>query len=222
MGFWTIYLALFLLAYLVQHPGLLVLAVVVFALSRWVPDPLVVLRSLGRVRSLRRQVAANPANAIARRDLARIYLERLRPNAALRQLDQARARNPDDPELLYLTGLARYRSGQLEEALDPLVQAVDGDPRVGFGHAYLVAGDALYRLGRYEEAVDAYERYTQTNSSSIRGWTQLALAHRGHDEPELARRALDEALSTWGQIPGYRRRQEFGWFLRANFYRWML
>ncbi len=217
MGYyWVYYLAVLLAYWAVDHPAVLGVIVVVLLLRRWIPDPWVWLRTVGRIRALRAQIDANPSNVTARRDLARIYLERLRPGAALALLDQALERDRESPELLFLRGLALHRRGEHEEALDPIVRAVALDPRVGFGEAYLVAGDALSALSRHEEACDAYERFVETNSSSVQGWVKLAKAHARASEKDAAKRALDEALSTWRLIPGYRRRQELGWYVRAH------
>lgn len=217
MGYyWVYYLAVLLAYWAVDHPAVLVVIVLFLVLRRWIPDPWVLLRTFGRIRQLRAQIAANPANVTARRDLARIYLERLRPGAALRLLEQALERDRESPELLFLRGLALHRTGKHEAALDPIVQAVAIEPRVGFGEAYLVAGDALSELSRSEEAIDAYERFLEKNSSSVQGWVKLARAHGAAKEKDDAKRALDEAFATWRQIPGYRRRQELAWYLRAH------
>ena len=140
---------------------------------------------------------------------------RLRPGRALELLDEARRRFPDDAELLYLSGLAHFKRGDAEKALDPLVKSVQIDPRVRFGEPYLVAGDALRKLGRHDEAIDAYERFVDTNSSSIEGQVKLALAHHAAKDEGAATKALAEAFATWGQIPGYKRRKELGWWLDA-------
>jgi predicted Zn-dependent protease len=188
---------------------------VFFVLRPFIPDPFVLARTWGRIRALDSQIAANPANVTARRDLAVIWLERLRPRRALALLDEARARTPADAELLYLTGLARFRSGDAEGALEPLVQAVDIDPRVRFGEPYLVAAEALLSLDRLEEAEDALDRYVSSNSSSLQGYVRLAEARKRRGDREGAQKALREALDTWSQLPGYRRRSEVGWWLRA-------
>lgn len=217
MGYyWVYYLAVLLAYWAVDHPAVLVVIVLFLVLRRWIPDPWVLLRTFGRIRALRGQIEANPANVTARRDLARIYLERLRPRAALALLDRALERDRESPELLFLRGLALHRVGEHETALEPIVQAVAIDARVGFGEAYLVAGDALSALSRHEEAIDAYERFLETNSSSVEGWVKLARAHDRAKEKDAAKRALDEAFATWGQIPGYRRRQELAWYVRAH------
>lgn len=215
MGYFSYYLAWIALTFLVEYPPLLVGLLAIFVLRRFVPDPVVLFRTMGRIQALRRQIDANPANVTARRDLAMVYVERLRPGRALELLDEARKRSPDDAELLYLTGLAHHKKGSAEQALEPLVKSVQIDPRVRFGEAYLVAGDALRKLGRTDDAVDAYERYVATNTSSIEGHVKLALAHRAAKDEKSAKKALDEAFSTWAQIPGYKRRKELAWWLYA-------
>ncbi len=215
MGYWTYYLALTFLSYAMHQPWLLVGVVVFFVLRPFVPDPWVLVTTWGRIRRLDGQIAANPANITARRDLALIWLERMRPKRALSLLDEARARDPRDAELLYLTGLARLRSGDAEGALAPLVEAVEVDPRVRFGEPYLVAAEALTALGKLEEAEDALDRYTSVSSSSLQGWVRLADVRKRRGNKEGAEEAIREALSTWKQVPSYRRRGEFGWWLKA-------
>src|SRR5205814_2378681 len=135
-------------------------------------------------------------NITARRDLAVIYLQRLRPRAALKLLDEARQREADDAELLYLTGLARLRAGDAKGALEPLVKAVEVDPRVRFGEPYLVAAEALLQMNMLDEAADALHRYTEANTSSVEGRVRLALLERRRGDHVAAKEALREALST--------------------------
>jgi tetratricopeptide (TPR) repeat protein len=216
VGYWTYYLAWFALAYAVRHPWLALGALVFFLLRRVLPDPFVLLRTAGHIGALQRQIDANPANVTARRDLAMILLERLRPRAALKLLIEARERDPKNAELAYLMRLARFRAGDYEGALAPLVDAVDLDPRVRFGEPYLCAALALGRLGRLEEAEDALERYVQTNSSSVEGYVRLALLRSQTNDRDGAKKALDQALDTWRQIPPFQRHKQFRWWIRAT------
>lgn len=216
MGYATYYIALMLASYVLRYPPLLLAVVVFFVLQRFLPDPWVWLKTMGRMSSLGREIAANPANATARRDLARIYLEQMRPGAAITLLDEAEKRFPDDAELLFLGGAARVRKRRYEEALPKLVRAVEIDSRVRFGEPFLIAGDALRQLGRDEEALDAYQRYAELSSSSIEGHVKVASVQRALGNSTEARTALEEALATWRQIPGYSRRKQLGWWLRAQ------
>lgn len=215
MGYWTYYLAWMALTYAMHRPWMLVGALVFFVLRPFIPDPFVLARTWGRIRTLDAQIAANPANVTARRDLAVLWLERLRPRRALQLLDEARTRTPADAELLYLTGVARFRSGDAAGALEPLVQAVEIDPRVRFGEPFLVAAQSLLALDRLEEAEDALERYVSSNSSSLQGYVRLSQVRKRRGDGVGAQKALHEAFDTWSQLPGYRRRKEVGWWLRA-------
>lgn len=219
MGYWAYYLAFTLLSYAMHQPWMLAGILVFFVLRPFIPDPWVLARTWARIRALDAQIEANPQNVTARRDLAVIWLERLRPGRALALLDEARRREPDDPELLYLTGVARLRSGDPEGALEPLVRAVEIDPRVRFGEPYLVAAEALAAMDRLEEAEDAAERYTTVSSSSLQGFVRLAEIRRRRGDKAGMKEALAEALSTWRQVPSYRRRGEFGSWIKAQWAR---
>lgn len=215
-GYWTYYLGWIALMYLLRSPWLLLGVVAFLVFRRFIPDPGVLLGTWGRIRSLRGQIEANAANVSARRDLARIYIERKRPARAISLLDEALKRHPDDAELLFLKGLAEHRRGNHEAALEPLVRAVDLDARVGFGEPYLVAGDALFALGRLPEAEDAYARFVEANGSAIEGQLKLARALARAGKRDEASKAVDEALDTHAQLPGYARRKQFGWWLRCQ------
>jgi tetratricopeptide (TPR) repeat protein len=215
-GYFYYMLAMMAFGLVSQNPWLLIPIGLVWLFRRWIPDPWVYVRTFGRISSLSRQIEANPSNVTARRDLAVIYLDRMRPGRAAELLADARKRFPDDAELLFLSGLAAYRRGEYEQALDPLVQSVQRDPRLRFGEPYLLAGDALMYLDRTEEAIDAYDRYLSKSSSSIEGLVKKARAHRKLGEAESASKDIAEALRTWGQIPGFQRRKQLGWWLRAH------
>lgn len=210
------YLLWIFISYAMQDPRLLVGVAVLLLLRRFIPAPGALLRLFSRSRKLRAQVALNRANITARRDLAVIYLDGLRPRAAIPLLEEGLKLAPKDPELLYLSGLALHRSGRHEEALTPLVRAVELDSRVRYGLPYLVAGDALAALGRWEQALDAYEHYIDGNSSDVSAYTRLARAHANTGNSKAARDSLHEGLRTWGMLPGSMKRRQFAAYLAAQ------
>jgi tetratricopeptide (TPR) repeat protein len=222
MGYWGYYLAWILVAYGLSNPWFLVGIAVFLVLRRFIPAPGVLFRTLGRIGALRGQVEANPANVTARRDLARMYLELRRPGRAAELLRVALERNGDSAELHYLLGLAEHRRRRHEDAIAPLVTAVELDPRVAFGEPYLVAGDVLSALRRWEEAEDAYLRYLDLNSSSLKARLALAHALSARGARGEARRWVDEALQTFHQLPGYERRRQLGSWFRAHWARLLL
>ena len=223
MSYWTYYLVWTFFAYAVREPLLLVGVALFLVLRRFIPDPGALFRALGRMGALRSQVAVNAANVTARRDLAMIYLDLLRPGAALTVLDQGLARKPDEAELLYLSGMALQRLGRHEEALPRIERAVELSPRIRFGMPFLLAGDSLLALGRYGEAIDAYERYMDANSSDIAGPARMAIAQAKAGDRAGARKSIDDALQTWGMLPAGLKRRSFGRWLATQWSRvWLV
>jgi thioredoxin-like negative regulator of GroEL len=216
MGYWAYYLLLFGLSYLLRYPWLLALAAGVWLARRWLPDPYLFFRHLGHVRRLRADIAANPDNVTARRDLAKIWLTKKRPRRAIPLLDEARQRDTESAELALLAGTARLEAGRAEEALPLLVEAATKNERQQYGQAFLVAGRALAKLGRWAEAEDAFVRYLAVNSSTVEGRVRLAAVRRELKDVSGAKTAMREAVETFAVVPGYRRRAELGWYLRAR------
>jgi tetratricopeptide (TPR) repeat protein len=191
---------------------LVVPAVVGAASRRWY----VYLRSAGRVRNLRMQVELNAANAVARAQLAEIWLERRRPARAVPLLEQALERDPESAELHYLLGLAHLRAGHAEPALEPLSDALARDDKVRYGAAYLAIGDALVAVKRLDKACEAYQRYVKINTSSIEGYCKLAATSERAKDNASAKKWRAEALETYRALPRFQRRKRLGWWVRAK------
>jgi tetratricopeptide (TPR) repeat protein len=219
VGYFGYYFAWVLLSFAIAQPWLLVGLLLLWLLRGVLPRPGALFGALGRAGRLRHQVALNRANITARRDLATIYIDLLRPRRALELLAEGLALAPEDPELLYLSGLALHRSGRHQEAIERLVRAVEKDARLRHGHPYLVAGDALLALKRWEDAIDAYERFLDFNSSDVTGHTQLARAYAGANNGQAARKWLLSGLSGWHGLPGAMKRRQLGAYLRGQWAR---
>lgn len=219
VSYWTYYAMWFFASYALRQPMFLAGIVAFLVFRPFIPDPTALWRAFQRIGPLRRQVEINSANVTARRDLAFLYLDLLRPAAALEVLDQALVRAPDDAELLYLSGVALHRSGRNKAALERLIKAVERSPRVRFGMAYRVAGDALMFLKRWDEAIDAYQRYLDVNSSDVGAYLQLAQAHAHANEHDAAKATIAEGLKTFRVLPGGLKRRSIGAWLRLHWTR---
>ncbi|HEY8075575.1 MAG TPA: tetratricopeptide repeat protein [Labilithrix sp.] len=225
MGYWTYYLLAFVLAYALKYPWAAALAVVFWLCRGFLPDPVVWLRTMGRISRLRGEIELNPANMVATRDLARLYLERRRPRRAMELIEHTRQRmaestrhpqgSRDDAELLFHLGLARFRAGEYERALEPIVGAVAIAPDVGRGDPYMIAADALVKLGKWEEAEDSLERYLEYNQSSIEVYVKLARVRRRRKNDAGVKEALGQAKQTWSVLPSFIRRRQWKWYLAA-------
>ncbi len=225
MGYWSYYLLAFLLAYATQNPAAAVLALGFWLCRGFLPDPVVWIRTWGRISRLRAEIAINPSNMMATRDLARLYLERKRPKQAIGLIEKTRermaqsTRHPqgslDDAELLFQLGVARLSCGEPEAALEPLVAAIAIAPEVGRGDPYLVAGDALAKLGRWEEAEDSLERFIGKNQSSVQAYVKLARVRAKRKDEAGSKDAITQGKQTWGVLPSFKRRHEWPWYLAA-------
>ena len=218
MGYIPYYLFFLFAGYLLRYPWLLAGIAVVWLLKRmrWLPDPYLFFKHVGRVRNLKRDVSQNPDNATARRDLAKIWLEKKRPRRAIPLILEARKRDPDSPELAFLLGKALYMAKRHEEALAPLVESTHKNEKFQYGEAYLVAGCALAALDKNPEAEDAFSRYVAINSSSVEGRVRLACVRREQKDTPGTKQAIRDALQTFSHVPRYRQRKELFWYLRAR------
>ena len=230
--YWTYYLFTFFLAYAVRNPWVCAVALAIYVVKPWVPDPVVLFGTLSRIGRLKKQASLNAANITVRRDLGRAYLDLRRPRRALAYLDEARERDPRDQDIAYLRGCALLAIHKDEAALQAFGEAVGVGPdgaepassappgRGGrsfsrYGEAYLGAATALERLQRMPQAEDALATSATFNSSLIEPLVRLARVRRAQGDVEGARKALTDARRTFGELPGFMRRRQFGWGVRA-------
>jgi len=233
MGYyWTYYALTLFIAYAVRNPWVCGVVVAFVLLRPYLPDPVVLARTISRIGSLKTQVRLNAANVTARRDLGRAYLDLRWPRTALRYLDEARARDPDDAEIAYLRGLALLRVHQDEAALAALGEAVGIDPEKGepfsasssrrpgtsfsrYDEAYLAAALALERLERLPQAEEALAMSASCNSSLIEPRVRLSRVRRARGDAAGAREALRDARRTFAELPPFMRRKQLGWGIRS-------
>jgi tetratricopeptide (TPR) repeat protein len=213
--FWIVAPAL--LAAVSSHPEFLVVIVIGLVARRWLPDPFLILKHRRRVRALQVDIDANASNVTARRDLAKIWLEKHRPKRALPLLAQASARDPKSIELLYLSGVSHLLAGDNERAVETLVSVTHREPNHQYGEAYLRAADALVALGRWDDADDALERYARINSSNIEGRVKRVRVCKARQDLDGVRRAAADLRDVWRSLPSYQRRKQLGWYVRSLF-----
>jgi Tfp pilus assembly protein PilF len=97
--------------------------------------------------------------------LARLYLRTGVPEKAVPVLLRMLTLDPDRPGLALMLAEAHEAAGQLEPAADTLRRAVAQRPRdAGLLEHF---GDLLFRLGRYREALGAWERALAAGSPGV-------------------------------------------------------
>jgi tetratricopeptide (TPR) repeat protein len=229
--YWTYYAVTLFAAYAVRNPWVCAVVVGLFLARPWLPDPVVLFRTLGRVGRLKRQANLNAANITARRDLGQAYLDLNRPRTALRYLDEARERDPRNQEIAYLRGVALLRASRYEDAVKALGEAVGIDPTSGepfpeksgrssaefrrFDQAYLAAATALEKLGRLEQAEEALMASSDSNSSLVEPLVRLGRVRSRRGDGSGSREAWVSARKTFRDLPGFMRRRQLVWGIRA-------
>jgi tetratricopeptide (TPR) repeat protein len=211
--FWLV--APLVLSGVTRHPLIAAIAVIGFLCRRWLPDPFLFFKYSGRVTRLQEEIAANPYNAAAQRELALIYLEKRRPRRAVPLLAAAIERDQESADLQYHLGRALVGCGRWQEAVDHLVVAVTLDPRLAYGDPYLRAGDALLELGRFEDAEEAFGRVDAVNVSSVEARYKLGRARAARGDRDGARAAFLAARTTYRQLPGFQKRKTWTWAAKA-------
>lgn len=110
--------------------------------------------------------------------------------------------------------LIRQMEEQLQAAIQQystlIAQLSDEDADYGpteqrlLRNCYFARADALFDLGRYEEAIEAYSAATnryQHEPASLEAYVQIASCYRRLGRPGEARGTLEQARVVWGRIP---------------------
>lgn len=194
--------------------ALLILLVILYVLDRryvgilpniWRPFQLS--RKASR---LRIDLHANPHNTSAKLDLARILIERKKYQEALPYLEQTLPIMQESADVHYEIGLCLLKLGRIAEGEAFMLKAIDLNPRVKYGEAYLRLGEALAPLAP-ERAAQFIEHFRDLHSSSVEAYYRLGQLYKQLGREEDARRAYREALDIYRGLPRYSRRQQRRW-----------
>lgn len=153
-------------------------------------------QALGQLRSLQQ---AHPADAEIAAGLGRTLLASGEANAAVNALTQWTEQNGDNAEILYLTGLAHYRMGNVEESTQVLTDATAVVPTSDIflpvrRNILTLLSRSLTEQGRITEA-QVYNKILAENTSSDtlqRAESALEAIQRG--DLSSARTTLEELL----------------------------
>ncbi len=109
----------------------------------------------------------------------------------LRELTAARALDPDDPQIAYELGVARYLSGDLEGAADAMGEATSLEPDDGWGR--IVMGLVLLEADRFEEALGELTEGAELHPEDVEAQLAAALAAAATGAEDLAYGMLERA-----------------------------
>lgn len=128
-----------------------------------------------------------------RTDEAALAEGRVALEVASKRLRHETRLEADHADLVLAAGLAMREEGLFAEALDRYDTLISKDPNNGV--LWIGRGSALAGLGRWQEAVTAYERGTGLAQRSIPGWLNLAVAYEQSGRDADARSARERAAA---------------------------
>lgn len=211
-----------ILLYITQSPliAIAVLLVILYVLERryigltpslWRPFQL-----HSKVRKLRDELRANPHAASAKFELARILMQQKKFAEALPLLQQIEPVMEDSADFHMEIGTCHLKLGSLSQGETYMLQAIQLNPRVGYGDPYLRLGEA-HAATEPEKAIEWLEQFRQTYSSSCEAYYRLGILYQQLGRTEDAKQAFRETLEIYRTLPKYNKRKQRKWALLARF-----
>ncbi len=163
---------------------------------------------------LQKMVADTPSQDTLSR-LAAIYAKEGDHDRAIELYGKALARDPDEPESRFGRGVALTKSGRTAEAVEDLAYVVKADPTFKVYEAALALAEVYEELDEDEKAAQTYQSILDHSTVSA-AYYGLGRLQARHNNPDEARRLMQEILDKQAGLPRYLRRQERPWVRRAR------
>ena len=147
------------------------------------------------VHHLERAIETDPEYPDAYVELGRYYGAMAEPALARATFERWTARHPEDADMLINAGLTAFDAGDYAQALDFFEKAADvasvDEQKSG---ARTFRANALDMLGRYDEAVAAYEEVIAETPEWWEAHANLGICHARNGQPARAEAAFRRGL----------------------------
>ncbi|AHY45490.1 TPR repeat [Rubrobacter radiotolerans] len=157
------------------------------------------------VHHLERAIESDPEYPEAYVELGRYYGLMGEPALAKATFERWTKRHPEDADVLINAGLTSFDAGDHAQALvffeEALGVAEDAEQRSG---ARTFRANSLDMLGRYREAVEAYEEVIRDSPSWWEAHANLGICHARNDRPDEAEAAFRRGLAACPGSPEVR------------------
>lgn len=200
--------------------ALIVLLIILYVLERrfigLTPSLFKPLKRMRRLSRLRDELRMSPHHTSTKLEIARIYMEQQKYDAALELLEDVRRMMDDSADVLSESGICLLKLGRREEGEAFMNQALDINPRVKYGEPYLRLGEAFAQSDP-GKAIGYLKKFREVNLSSCEAYYRLGLLYKELGREEEARRSFRETVELYRGLPKYKRRFERRWALLARF-----
>jgi tetratricopeptide (TPR) repeat protein len=137
-------------------------------------------------------VARQPGRPELRKRAAEAWFRLGEYDRAAAELEAFFATSTDDAEAFALRGVVELRRQHPAEAAQWLARAIELQPQLGANHYFF--GEAMFQLGRPEQALAALDRAYRINPRDLRTVIGLIRVNASLGRSDAARRFSDEAL----------------------------
>ena len=147
------------------------------------------------VHHLERAMEADPEYPDAYVELGRYYGSMAEPALAKATFERWTARHPEDADMLINAGLTAFDAADYAQALEFFERAVEvasGEEQKSGARTF--RANTLDMLGRYEEAVEAYEEVIAETPEWWEAHANLGICHARNGRPERAEAAFRRGL----------------------------
>jgi tetratricopeptide (TPR) repeat protein len=147
------------------------------------------------VHHLERAIEADPEYPDAYVELGRYYGSMAEPALAKATFERWTARHPEDADMLINAGLTAFDAADYAQALEFFERAVEvasGEEQKNGARTF--RANTLDMLGRYEEAVEAYEEVIAGTPDWWEAHANLGICHARNGRPERAEAAFRRGL----------------------------
>lgn len=180
------------------------------------PDPWRWLQRRRREGTLRQAILLNPHDGRARLELAQLYVERGKGQAAVEVLRPTFDNGAEDIQSVFTMGAGCLQAGYVEQGEKLLAHASELDEDFRVGEIELVRGRARLQRGDFAGAKAALEAFLRHRKGSVEGRVLLSRALLGLGDDANAALLRDAAWHEYVVAPGFQRRQERLWAWRAR------
>jgi len=171
-------------------------------------------QSRARIKELQTQIH-HIGNAYHYFQLGDVYFQKGKFAEAEKCYRSALEREPNDIDARAHLGQCLLRQKRPAEAR-PLLEAVCREnPKHDYGHSLMAYAETLTALNESEAAFGVWQHVVE-NHSYARAKVQFAELCLAKNQPGLAREQLNDVIKDDGHAPGFQRRRDRIWVLRAR------
>jgi tetratricopeptide (TPR) repeat protein len=152
--------------------------------------------------------------------LGTVYQQQGRTAEAAAWFQKALARDPELFDARYKLALCLFDGGTYQQAAEMLEAVHAEKPGHDYGMAYLRLAQAHHRLGNRDRATEVYQTLLRFYPGHPEGTYHFARLVFDGSDPDRARILMREVITTLRLAPGFQRRRNRHWMLKAHWWLW--